>query len=210
MTHNLRPEKVWLRKEFLYDDKSHHGEFVRSVLVSAKAIPGRALEFEVLTDCGVLRDKLPVESLCTSQQAPRLPTHLLQLWNSFSYNFVVIEKHFLGRCGVFCKDRKMRYGTYWWTFDFCSDDPNYDLSQSEFPDEHKCLNMIEMDDGNFMLQPNNRIRWFESSFVTKPFPKKPDYKVTTSYINVEQSDKWITSDDDSQFYTIEKTSLTEK
>ena len=210
MTHNLRPEKVWLRREFLYDDKSHHGEFERAVLVSSKAIPGRALEFEVLTDCGVLRDKLPLEALCTMKSAPRVPTDQLQLWNCFSYNFVVIQKHFLNRCGVFCKDRQTRYGTYWWTFDFCSDDPNYDLSQSEFPDEHKCLNMIEMDDGNFMLQPNNGIRWFESSFVTKPFPKKPDYKVTTSYINVEQSDKWITSDDDSQFYTIEETSLTKE
>jgi hypothetical protein len=204
LTHNLRPEKVLLRKEFLYDDKAHHGEYERAILVSAKAIPGRALEFEVMTDCGVLRDKLPLEAICSKASAPRVPTHQLQLWNCFSYNFAIIEKHFLKRCAVFCKDRKIRYGTYWWTFDFCSDDPNYDLSMSEMPDEHKCLNFIEMDDGNFMLQPNNRIRWFESSFITKEFPKDPDYKVTTQYIDVEESDKWTTSDDDKQYYTIVK------
>ena len=198
----LRPEKVWLRKEFLFDDEKHHGEFERALLISAKALYGRALEFEVLTEYGVLRDKLPVEAICTKKDAPRRPTTDLQLWNAFSKSMTVIEKPILDRVQVFNKKQKLEWGTYWWTFDFCLDDNRYDLGVAEQPDEHKCLHFIEMDDGNFMLQPNNRCLWTDPSFVTKKFDPKVGYKVTTKYVNCEQGDKWHTSDDDLQYYTV--------
>lgn len=200
---NLQPMKVWLRKEYLFDRQKHHGEFERAILVTAKTIPGRALEFEVLTERGVLRDKLPIEAIVASKDAPFVKTEDLQLWNCFSYHFTVIQKTFLNRCSVFCKDKKQRKGTYLWTFDWSGEDPNFDYTLAEEPDEHKCLHFIEMDDGNFMLQPNNRVRWFEPSFVTKDFPEKPDYKVTTFVVDCEKGDTWKTSDDDRQYYDVE-------
>ena len=39
---NLPSYEVWVRKEYLTDHKSGHGEFVKGVWVSAKSIPGRA------------------------------------------------------------------------------------------------------------------------------------------------------------------------
>ena len=41
---NLQPPstEVWVRKEYLTDHQSGHGEFVKGVWVSAKSIPGRA------------------------------------------------------------------------------------------------------------------------------------------------------------------------
>lgn len=201
---SLRPEKVWLRKEFLFDDKKHHGEFERALLISAKALYGRALEFEVLTDSGVLRDKLPIGALCTKTTAPRRKTKDLQLWNAFSKRMTVIQKPILSRVKVLNKQQKIELGSYWWTFDFCLQDNEYDLGVAEQPDEHKCLHMIEMDDGNFMLQPNNRCIWLDPSFVTKPFNPGEGYKVTTSYIDCERGDEWVTSDDDKQYYSVEE------
>lgn len=206
LTVNLKPIKVWLRSEFHYDRKSHHGQFERAVLISAKSIPGRAMEFEVLTERGVLRDKLPLEAIVHSKDHEHFSTPDLQLWNCFSYNFTVIKKPWLSRCSVFCKDKQKRNGECLWTFDWAGQTDHYDTSLAEEPDEHKCLHFIQMDNGTFMLQPNNRVQWYEPSFVTKPFPEKPDYKVTTYAVDCEEGDKWRTSDDDRQFYDIEKRS----
>lgn len=201
----LRPEKVWLRKEFLFDDQEGHGEFVRALLISAKALYGRALEFEVLTESGILRDKLPVEAICTKKSAPRRPTPELQLWNAFSKRMTIIEKPILNRVKVFSKKTgKLEWGSYWFTFDFCLDDTIYDLGVAEQPDEHKCLHFIEMDDGNFMLQPNNRCLWTDPSFVTKPFDTNAGYKVATKVIDCERGDDWVTEDSNAQYYKIEE------
>lgn len=203
LVHNLKPIKVWLRQEYQYDRQSHHGEFERAILITAKSIPGRAMEFELLTERGVLRDKLPIEAFCSTKFAPLIKTPDLQLWNCFSYNFTVIQKQWLNRCVVFTKTKEKKKGTYLWTFDWCGQSDNFDYSLAEEPDEHKCMHFIQMDDGTFMLQPNNRVQWFEPSFVTKPFPSKPDYKVTTLAIDCEEGDTWKTSDNDLQFYDIE-------
>ena len=43
---NLPSVEVWVRKEYLTDHQSGHGEFVKGVWVSCKSIPGRAFYFE--------------------------------------------------------------------------------------------------------------------------------------------------------------------
>jgi len=43
---NLPSVEVWVRKEYLTDHQSGHGEFEKGVWVSAKSIPGRAFYFE--------------------------------------------------------------------------------------------------------------------------------------------------------------------
>ena len=43
---NMPAEEVWVRKEYLTDFKSGHGEFTRGVWVSCKSMPGRAFYFE--------------------------------------------------------------------------------------------------------------------------------------------------------------------
>ena len=43
---NLPSVEVWVRKEYLTDHQSGHGEFVKGVWVSCKSIPGRTYYFE--------------------------------------------------------------------------------------------------------------------------------------------------------------------
>ena len=60
---NLPSYEVWVRKEYLTDHKSGHGEFVKGVWVSAKSIPGRAFYFETyLPEYAAMFDKLPISA----------------------------------------------------------------------------------------------------------------------------------------------------
>ena len=43
---NMPAEEVWVRKEYLTDFQSGHGEFTPGVWVSCKSMPGRAFYFE--------------------------------------------------------------------------------------------------------------------------------------------------------------------
>ena len=63
---SLPSYEVWVRKEYLTDHKSGHGEFVKGVWVSAKSIPGRAFYFETyLPEYAAMFDKLPISAFTT-------------------------------------------------------------------------------------------------------------------------------------------------
>ena len=55
---------------------------------------------------------------------------------------------------------------------------------SHDPAEHKSHNLIELDNGQYALYPNNRMRIFDNS-LTPVEPKMPDFKVSTQYYSVE-------------------------
>ena len=77
----------------------------------------------------------------------------------------------------------------------------HDNPYSDEPTQYKCLHLIQLDNGLYTLQPNNRIYWKHMSFTTKPFPKKPDYKVDDKIFQCEgSSEKWIINGDDEQYY----------
>jgi hypothetical protein len=61
------------------------------------------------------------------------------------------------------------------------------------------LIFLELANGNFAAQPNNRILWHISSFTTGG--NIPDYTVQTTEWNVENSG-FITDDTDKMFYDI--------
>jgi len=132
--HNFFPLKVFVRNEYLYQNKKGHGEFTEGVIVSVRCMPGQA------------------------------------------------------------------DGSYYATINWGSNDMNTDLSLAEDPMEHKSHHIILLDNGQIALQPNNRIKWSEPSFVTKPFPEKPDYLVNKDYYNCEGFDKWATEDSQYMFY----------
>jgi len=204
---SIPPQKVWIRSEFLYDGESHHGEFSRGVMISVRCIPGQAALFQVLLENGVLRDKLPISAICHERVLPARPFHHLQLWNCFSSNFSIVELSYL--CGlrvdVRMKDGTWEPGNYLWTIQWGQDGAfGVDLSLAEDPAEHKSAHFIELKSGEFALQPNNRLRWYEPSFVTVEFPQRPDYKVNTKSWNCEAEARWVTSNDSRWAYDIKE------
>ena len=202
--HNFFPLKVWVRDEYFYQGKKGKGGFTQGIIVSVRCMPGQAVLFQVLLDNGVLRDKLPSHALLTKPEIPNpdLPFHYLQLWNCFSYNFTLIKLNFIsgGPVEVYMKDKKFYSGKYFATINWGSNDINTDITLSEDPMEHKSHHIILLDNGQIALQPNNRIKWFEPSFVTKPFPEKPNYLVCNEFYNVEDHEKWNTEDSERMFY----------
>jgi hypothetical protein len=128
----------------------------------------------------------------------------LQLWNCFSYYPSVhcfdwlscISGKFLG------KDKKFYKGQYLFTVDWAHPESNIlNTEHSEIPQEHKCAHIIELENGNYAAQPNNRIIWHVNSYTTKN--NWPDYKVQNTVWNVEDGD-WVTEDSDKMFYDLEK------
>jgi hypothetical protein len=60
---NIPPCKVWVRKEYLTDHQSGHGEFVEGYWVTAKSLPGRTFYFETyLPTYAAMYDKLPISA----------------------------------------------------------------------------------------------------------------------------------------------------
>lgn len=204
---NLPPIECYVRKEYLYDFERGHGELTPCVWVSVKSIRGRALYIEsLLTDYGALYDKLPLSAYCWKPiEGKPLPLDLLEIWDAFSYHITVVRKSTLKglRCAVYGKDRQYHEGEYMFTIDSCHSDPNeLDISFSETPNEHKSFNIIQLDNGQFAAQPNNRVKWFEQSLIAHNV-KQPDFKVSTHYFTVEDNPKWSAGNQDEYFYEIE-------
>jgi hypothetical protein len=82
----------------------------------------------------------------------------------------------------------------------------YDNPYSDEPTDYKCGHVLVADDGYLLCQPNNRIFWKDSNWVTKDFPlDKKDIKVDTELKSVESvANRWITEDTDSFYYEIKQ------
>jgi hypothetical protein len=201
---NFFPLKVFIRDEYLYQGKKGHGSFSKGVITSVRCMPGQVALFQVLLENGVMRDKLPSHALLTEAKTPNpdLPFHYLQIWNCFSSNFTLMAINYLydTRVSVFMKDKQWYDGSYYATINWAENDRDCDLTLAQDPMEHKSHHIILLDNGQIALQPNNRIKWSEPSFVTKEFPSKPDYLVNNEWYNAEGFDKWSTEDSDRYFY----------
>ena len=187
---NLPAIHVWVRKEYLRDHKDGHGEFVKGVWGSAKSMPGRAFYFETyLYEYAALFDKLPISAFLSSPKTPDPDMNLqnLQFWNCMDYGVTAITKSIIGSADyeINTRDFGSIRGEYICTLDNYHDSADsIDCSTSETPAEHKSHNLIALNNGQFALYPNNRMRIYDNS-LTPPEPKVPDFKVSTEYYQVE-------------------------
>ena len=202
---NLPSEDVWVRKEYLRDHQDGHGEFVAGVWVSAKSIPGRAFYFETyLPEYGALFDKLPISAFLHKKKTPTPDLSLsnLQFWNCMDYGVVSIHKQFIGSMDfqILSRDHGTLTGSYVCTMDNYHSDINaIDYSTSETPAEHKSHNLLALDNGQFCLYPNNRMRVYDNSLTPK-VPLQPDFKVSTIEYQVEQGNNTRLGDTDEYFW----------
>jgi len=206
---NLPAEKVWVRKEYLRDLQDGHGEFVEGVWVTAKSIAGRAFYFETyLPEYGALFDKLPISAFLSEPVTPKLDMNLpnLQFWNCMDYNVTAIHKQFIGSMDfeVLTRDFGIVKGTYICTLDNFHNQPDViDYSTSEIPEEHKSFNLLELNNGQYCLYPNNRMRIYDNS-LTPENPKMPDFKVSTVVYQVENGNNTRLGDTDEYFWKTKK------
>jgi hypothetical protein len=114
----------------------------------------------------------------------------------------VVQYEYLSgkRCEVVLRDGTKVWATYMFTLDW------WNNPYSEEPSDYKCGHVLVSDDGYLMCQPNNRIYWRDSNWVTKDFPVSPkEFKVDNEKISVENtSDRWVSEDSDSFYYDLSK------
>tara|TARA_E500000318_G_scaffold40795_2_gene39035 strand:+ start:2711 stop:3349 length:639 start_codon:yes stop_codon:yes gene_type:complete len=206
---NLPSQKVWVRKEYLHDEKKGHGEFVEGVWVTAKSLPGRAFYFETfLPQYGALFDKLPLSAFVADPETPELdlPLQDLQFWNCMDYGVVCIYKQFIGSMDyeILTRGGKNVKGSYLFTLDnYHSSTDEIDYSTAEVPAEHKSFNCLELENGQFALYPNNRMRVYDNSLTPKQ-PLQPDFNVSTEYYQVENGFQYRLGDTDEYFWEEKK------
>jgi hypothetical protein len=205
---NIPPIYCKIKKEYLYDlDEQYNNQSEECVIFGLASITGRAILFHIMLPNGAVYYRLPISAFFQKRfhrsEVPDMSVDSLQLWNCFSYYPSIINFNFLsGQRGTFFgKDKKEYSGIYLFTVDWGHPDTNIlDVEHSEIPQEHKCAHILELSNGNYAAQPNNRILWNIPSYTTEV--NKPDYKVQTTYWSVENKD-WKTDDTDRMFYDID-------
>ncbi len=217
---SLPPIKVWVRNGFFFDDPDNPeyiGKYTKAILISIRCNEGSAALFQVLTEYGMMRDKLPISAICwkipeDESVWKRYPFHSLQLWDCFSKVFTVTTLNYIYNANV---DIKMKNGdvlggNYLLTIQWGANETHgQDLTLAEDFQEHKSHHMFTLDNGLFALQPNNRvIKWYEPSFVTSEYEGKP-WKINTQEYSCEQYDKWMTEDSDNYLYSTSEKAMTE-
>jgi hypothetical protein len=208
---NTPPIHCFVRREFLYDFKRGHGEYEPCIWVSLKSIRSQAFRIEAyLPRYGALYDKLPLHAFVSRntnlEPEKFLPLDTLQIWDCFSYDMTIIQKMFLRNlsCKFYAKDKQFYNGDYLFTVDNAHSDPNtIDTSYSEWPEDHKSFNFIQLNNGQYAAQPNNRCIFFDAASNPKEM-LFPDFKVCTKKYVCETNPKWALGDSDTVMYEEDK------
>lgn len=186
--------------------RSHFTKSERDVLYydsvyvfGVQSVPGHILTFHVMTDYGMMRSRVPLSELYWKEPDVDVPYHYKQLWDCFGVQVSVLRYRFLDgmRCEVLMKDKKKVWATYAFTVDW------WDNGYSEEPSDYKCGHVLKADGGYFVCQPNNRLFWRDSNWITKKRTNWSDIKVDTELLSVEgASDRWVSDDTDCYYYSM--------
>lgn len=197
---NIPNLKLKVRRSWLTKEENDKLIFDNCYAFAVQSVSGKILTFHIMTDYGMLRSRVPISELFYERPENDIPSDYKQLWDCFSENISIIEYSYLAekRCKVILKDKKMVWATYLFTVDW------FNNPYSDEPTDYKCGHILVADDGYLLCQPNNRIFWKDSNFITKEFPIDPkQFKVDDTLQSVEaESDRWVSSDGNSYYYDI--------
>lgn len=204
---NIPPIECFVRGNYLRNQEDSHDKYYKCLIFGLTSIPSQVPLFNFLMEDGGIWWHAPISAFCKKENTQEQDLSELELWDSFSYHVAVTKFYVL-------QNKRIRYtgrtgkeydGRYLFTLDWAHSDYNeLNFGFSEQPDQHKSGHIIELDNGNYAIQPNNRVRVFDPSFATKPNELLLKRKVNTHIYTVENSPKWITEDSDSYEYSIEE------
>jgi hypothetical protein len=199
---NIPNQKLKVRRSWMTKREEDADVFDTCCAFAIQSIAGKILTFHIMTDYGMMRSRVPISELFVNEPDNDIPADFKQLWDCFGENVSVIEYSYLSekRCKVILKDKTEVWATYLFTVDW------FNNSYSDEPTDYKCGHVLVADDGYLLCQPNNRIYWKDSNFITKEFPISPkEFKVDSVLQCVEtESDRWVSEDTDSYYYDINK------
>jgi len=181
-----------IRKEFIGLEEDLPG-----FIFGVKSVINYPMLFHFQSNIGAIMWNMPISAhqhkddydVLSNNEQKRLS--LLESWDCQSSAISVTCFKFLQhkRVDVFCRDGKWRSGIYHFTIDDYETDPNsVNVGYAEDLDS-KCFHFIEMDCGNFCIQPNNLLRWHNADFI-KPYSKEtpPKIKINNPRMSSEDVD----------------------
>lgn len=201
---NIPVMECLVREEFLRDMTQPPGYYHECVVFGMASIPGQAPLFHCLMADGGLFWRLPIHAFCWKECEP-LELSELVMWDSFSSHasstvFSLIQNKRMKYLG---RDKVWREGSYLFTLDWSHSDPNCtDTGFSEVPGQHKSGHVMKLDSGHYAIQPNNRVRVFDPSFVTKPGEMVCERLLHTHLWSAEQTVKWVLGDNEQYEYSV--------
>lgn len=197
---NIPNLKLKVRRSWMTKNISDKYTFDNCYAFAIQSVSGKILTFHIMTDFGMMRSRVPISELFYHEVINDIPADFKQLWDCFSENVTIIEYSYLAekRCKVILKDKTFAWATYLFTVDW------FNNPYSDEPSDYKCGHILVADDGYLLCQPNNRIYWKDSNFITNEFPINPkEFKVDATLQSVEsESDRWVSSNEDSFYYDI--------
>ena len=202
LNHNIDVMKCLVRVSHFTHKTEDYDKYHNAYIFGIQSIAGKILTFHIMTDYGMMRSRVPLSEVFLKEPTKDIPFHFKQLWDCFSENVSVISYDYLceRRCQVVLKDGTKVWASYLFTVDW------YSNAYSDEPSDYKCGHILVSDDGYLLCQPNNRIFWKDSNWITKPFPfDLKQIKVDEVLPSVETvSDRWVSEDTDSYYYDINK------
>lgn len=167
---------LYIRKEFL--DGESVGQYVEAYVFSATAIINRPLLFTVHTEDGAVFSRLPIHALTTKPCSTEYTLEDLMPWGCVGNKVQAIQHAYLKdyKVKVIIQDKFVN-GTYKFTID------QFDGGFSEDPEQHKTMNIIELDSGELCAMPNNKCL-FKDTFFAEGQDTVPRYKRQTKYWSV--------------------------
>jgi hypothetical protein len=199
---NIPSFKALVKKSYFTKNEADEKEFYNVYVFGLQSCSGKILTFHVMTDTGMLRSRVPLSEIYFKEPENDIPDNFKQLWDCFSENVAVIEYDFLAyhKAQIVLRDGTKVWATYLFTVDW------YDNPYSNEPSDYKCGHIFRADDGYLLCQPNNRIFWRDSNWITKELPEDlKQFKVDTDLISVENvSNRWTTEDANSFYYDIKQ------
>lgn len=201
---NIPVIQAYVRGNYLRDQVDSHDKYFACTIFGVASVQGRSPLFHFMMEDGGLWWRMPISAFCSEPGVPEVDLHDLVLWNSFSpyVSVTMFEAMQNMRMQYIDRNKNKVRGKYLFTLDWHAPERNIiDLAYSETPNEHKCGHLILRDDGNFAIQPNNRVLMFEPSMTTKAGELLIQRLVNTRKWDVEDADKWTVEDSNNFYYS---------
>jgi len=188
--------QCFIRNKYIFGPEDEG--LTEGYIFGCKSMINRPMHFHFQCNFGAIFWMMPISAFCDGDHYDKLSEDeqtrlsLLQTWDCQSNNIAVTTFGFLQnkKVDVLCRDKKWRSGKYLFTIDDYEGDLNeLNIGYSNDQDS-KCYHFLNMDDGNFMIPPNNLLRWHNPDFIV-PYPKDdiPKIKLLTDQMSSEYIDR---------------------
>lgn len=182
MNADIPTMKVFVRLPFVSDRVGYEEAYAFGI----QSVKGRALGFHCMLKSGAHYRNIPIHALTTEAGAAGRPLQQCQLWDCFSNRPLVYVFDYLKDHQAICHMRgSTERGTYRFTVDWLPDDGVH-TGFTQIPEQNKCAHVLELDSGNLVALPTNRIAWMDGFFIgSKPSPGTQRYTVQQDVYQAE-------------------------